>query len=622
MDAKTVAGKTVFFILICLFVAVFSTVFGQDNALVGVVIVVLALMMLGKDLSVRPLWNLGGLLVFTLAMGVGAFVSTYFDNAFLGLAINFSFVFLTTFVTMHDLNSPMHFPFLLGYAFMLSVPVPMEDLPVRILALVLGSVFIVALNVAINHNSRRMTSHRGIIAICEEVKACRNGIVDGSEVTPDRLDDLCYGLNRRIYDRLKDRFFTTPNDRTLLDLVISLQIMGNTVCTEVRDARTLGGLSGLMDEVCRHEEGSEDIDAVCSAIDGFLSTHTDAAPAIVSALRTMRDELRHLAQRDGGDGYDGDSVPKAFRMRTVMRENLRTDSVKFTFALRMAILFSVWGFVWQNWDLENAKWLVFTTVALVQPYVEGAWRKSVMRVTGTLVGVAVFVVALMLSDGDTMVLSAILMVANYIYTVLDPKRYDVMMIFITLSALIAASMSTTADDAIFERVMFILLGVALATVANHVMMPYHLRDENIDLAGRYLSISRGQIESLGPLAEGRGDASRDAALVLTATNISAKMGMNVSRDGDPQVERFLMGQNSITAQCRMLTKVLPGSGEECRKRVASLVSSSDWPAQASDGAQDGLDGDDAEIVKTVVNVLSTYSRNHDMVADMLSSRAA
>ena len=44
MDAKTVAGKSLFFILICLFVAVFAQVFGQENSLTGVVVVVLALM--------------------------------------------------------------------------------------------------------------------------------------------------------------------------------------------------------------------------------------------------------------------------------------------------------------------------------------------------------------------------------------------------------------------------------------------------------------------------------------------------------------------------------------------------------------------------------------------------
>ena len=70
MDARTVAGKSLFFILICAFVTAFSRVFGPENSLVGVIILVLALTMLSRDLSVRPVWNLGVMTACVLAMGL------------------------------------------------------------------------------------------------------------------------------------------------------------------------------------------------------------------------------------------------------------------------------------------------------------------------------------------------------------------------------------------------------------------------------------------------------------------------------------------------------------------------------------------------------------------------
>ena len=54
MDARTLAGKSLFFVLICVFVSGFSRAFGPENNLVGVIIIVLALTMLSRDLSVRP----------------------------------------------------------------------------------------------------------------------------------------------------------------------------------------------------------------------------------------------------------------------------------------------------------------------------------------------------------------------------------------------------------------------------------------------------------------------------------------------------------------------------------------------------------------------------------------
>ena len=58
MDAKTLINKSLFFLALCLFVGIFTAIFGQKNSLVGVFVVIIALMMLGRDLSVRPLSNL------------------------------------------------------------------------------------------------------------------------------------------------------------------------------------------------------------------------------------------------------------------------------------------------------------------------------------------------------------------------------------------------------------------------------------------------------------------------------------------------------------------------------------------------------------------------------------
>lgn len=74
-------------------------------------------------------------------------------------------------------------------------------------------------------------------------------------------------------------------------------------------------------------------------------------------------------------------------------------------------------------------------------------------------GITAFTMVLVLVGGNIGLPSVALIIANYIYTVLSPKRYDVIMTFITFSALITASMSSQADEAVTERILFILLGV-------------------------------------------------------------------------------------------------------------------------------------------------------------------
>ena len=167
MDGRTLRGKTVMFLVMCVFMAVFLALFGTNYAVVGVTVATAAMIMLSKDLSVRPLANLGSIMAFMVMMGVGAYIASL--DPYLGLLVNFVVVFLIVFLSMQDLRSPMHFPLLLFYATMVTLPITLDQMPDRLLVLAVSAVFIVGLNVAVNRGSRSRTSHDGIVSMCGEM---------------------------------------------------------------------------------------------------------------------------------------------------------------------------------------------------------------------------------------------------------------------------------------------------------------------------------------------------------------------------------------------------------------------------------------------------------------------
>ena len=614
MNAKTLIGKSLFFLALCLFVGVYTAVFGQNNALVGVFVVIIALMMLGRDLSVRPLSNLASLIAFTLAMGIGAFVSLM--DPFLGLVVNFSFVFLTAFITMHDMKSPLHFPFLLGYAFMLSMPVTPEELPVRLLALIVGSVLTVGLNVLLNRNRMKRTCHNAIASMCDAIGRECGKVLSGDVTDTAELDKVCSEVNSTVYDRLKNGFFVNPKDRPVMDLVASLQSLGRAVCLRERDPEVIKGVSSLMADLSSYENGSLTLDDLRSRADAFLQRNRGADLAIIASVKEIVLELAALENSENMAVADeGGEVPRAFRFRTIMKENLRTDSVRFTFAIRMATLFSVWAFVWQYWELENAKWLLFTTVAIVQPYVEGSLGKSSMRVAGTLLGAVIFVILTSLFGGTAESLAVITLVISYIYTVVDPKRYDLMMTFVTLMALLAAAMVDPSEPVVAERVLYILAGVVVATLANHALLPYHLRDENLKLSARYLEISSRQLYNLAKAARGDTDRAEERFLRLTANNISAKMQVNVGRDPDPGIERLLVAQDAFMAECIMLSNSMEGVDQACRNRFAEMVSAHDGRDVDTDAMLEGMDDKETELLMMAQDAVRAYRENRSMYVD-------
>ena len=98
MDGRTLCGKTLMFLIMCVFMVVFLALFGTSYAVVGVTVATAAMIMLSKDLSVRPLTNLGSIMAFMVMMGVGAYIASL--DPYLGLLVNFVVVFLIVFLSM------------------------------------------------------------------------------------------------------------------------------------------------------------------------------------------------------------------------------------------------------------------------------------------------------------------------------------------------------------------------------------------------------------------------------------------------------------------------------------------------------------------------------------------
>lgn len=607
MDARTLAGKTLFFVLICVFVSGFSGVFGQENSLVGVIIIVLALTMLSRDLSVRPVWNLGVMCACTLAMGTFSFLSVWLGDPFVGAALNFLFVFGACFYALHDLSSPMHFPFLLGYAFMLSAPIGAEGIPLRVAALLLGSVFVVGLNVLFHHVSKGRRERDGMVAICREVSSLCTTIKAGSVATTDRLDGLCSTMDGYLYERLKSRFVSRPGDRRMLDVVVSLQVIGTAVCDRERDPAVLDGIAGISDALASFQQG-DDMQPLLDRIDSFLR-EMDADPETRTALRILRDDLWRMSFSTTEERFDEADVPASFRAGTILRENMRLDSVRFTFSFRMALMFSLCAFAWQYSGDENAKALVFTTIAMVQPYLEGTARRTAMRLLGTFVGILAAIASLVIAGGDLGTLTAILLVANYVFTVTAPKRYEVMMAFITLSSLLTAMMTNPPETILTERVAMIIAGVLIASIANRVILPYRLADENIVLGGRYVDVTGGQIRSLGDAADGRRDPMGETALVLRAATISSKMRMNVTSRRDLAVEMLLSRQDNLTARIMLLSRSMETADSRCRGIIRDMVGGFDPSGPPETVDTDGLDEKEADLVREAAGILDGYRRD-------------
>lgn len=157
MNAKKTIFQVVYFIFVTLFVLAFSLCFGFENAFIGVMAVVLCIFLIKKDLKQKLSTNFLKILFTNLLIGFSAFLVYFVPVA--TVIIIFVVIFLICVLTK-DVENKLYYPFALEFVYLLAQGISIEDLPIRLLALVASTIFIIGVN-AIIHRKKAIVKKEG-----------------------------------------------------------------------------------------------------------------------------------------------------------------------------------------------------------------------------------------------------------------------------------------------------------------------------------------------------------------------------------------------------------------------------------------------------------------------------
>ena len=145
---KTIISKTILFLVIMTYVAIFELIFGKENLLVGVTILITLLMLLAKDLTQNPIKNFFILLFINFATGIGAYISD--NNVWIGIIIDFLELSLIGYYFSYAMTKGLIIPYGLQYLFLLNYPASGNALTKRWIALAVGAVLIMISQFIVN----------------------------------------------------------------------------------------------------------------------------------------------------------------------------------------------------------------------------------------------------------------------------------------------------------------------------------------------------------------------------------------------------------------------------------------------------------------------------------------
>lgn len=535
MNKKVIVSKTILFVCIVGFIILFKAVFGDENSLIGVTSITAMLMFLERDLTIAPWKNTVKLITLNLFIGCAAALAS--TNMWIAIPVNFIAIFILGHSLLYNLKKPMYLPFILQYLFILSSPVPFEKLPMRLLALVFGALGIMALQLLTNKKKLTKTGNKLLEMVCNSLiqKAEHIKSNQSYEGINKDIKHTLHEFSKLLYDKRENDFYLTEEGIIKLNLSVSLEKISYLLDKMTYEGMQQEVINDLI--MCLGKIKDCFVDAVhIDKLEGELHTllakyETKQIRDITSLellnhlgfLRTNLQDLKALKQEQYNIVKKIEDIPDEYKKHVIFKKELNKNSIKYSYAMRLAIGITFAGFLTDFLNLSEGRWIMFTVLSLVVPVYELSKQKVKDRLFATLVGAIIITVLFGIFE-DLTIRTMILMAAGYISSYLTQYRYST--ICVTVSAIGAVALMGNTQVLTVNRIIFVGVGALIAILVNKFILPYRLEDHNAHLKTMYKETILEMLKEVYEVAKGSGNKHHIKNLFIITSLIEDRLRLN------------------------------------------------------------------------------------------------
>ncbi|MGL5315753.1 MAG: FUSC family protein, partial [Peptostreptococcaceae bacterium] len=473
------------FLVIVISIVLFTSIFGGKNALVGVSGITAALSLLGTDYTLKPVKNTIYFVVLEVTLGIATFLAS--TNALLGLIITFCAIFYILYSFTYNTKKPTYVAFTLGYCFMLFTPVTLQELPIRLESLAFCGLLIMILQLFVNKDRLQKQAYGQVISslklINEEISLISSN-KDTNRISKfnTTVSNNLRNLIETFYEIIdKDIELSVPLYQYLFisQFLYSLNITLNKVSTSTNLIKTesIKDLSYLLNQIEKFINNKEDIHTLIYDFETFLNTHDFIKTKsyldfeLDSYISILMKDLTNTESNNASELANQYFTKNIISKLNSFKNNINRDSLKFTFAFRGALITSLGFFIVSAFNIPQGKWLVFSLISIVQPYLDTSKTKGHDRLIGTIIGLLIFEIVFNIIS-DNSLRTIIVLLFGYINNF--QTKYKNQMVCTTISALGSASIGTSVVLLGFERLLFVFIGTIIALYANKLILPYKI----------------------------------------------------------------------------------------------------------------------------------------------------
>lgn len=461
---QSLKPKLIMFLAMFSFMALYMIVFGSKNAVIGLIMVLAAFMSLGNDLSFKPKTSFIKVLSLLLILGIASYLNN--PLTIWGCIFTFIVVFGTTFTSHNLFGTDVYIPYLMCYFMMVGIPIDIELLPMRLLSLTFGAVFIVGLNIIVNKKKDYKLTKTTISNLIDELNKAIDLKLAGKEVSSNSFK-TANGFYLAIYNKFEYKYFPTKTHQSVLNVVKSFQYIGHIISTKNLTENELMYTKDTLSKI--KKINPDDI------FQGIELKTKDMALILLN-LEIIANEVNNDLDAD-------ENIPDRNTVKTLLKPIIKSQitfkSPKFIFAFKMAFIMFIWQLLTLMFNLPFSKWLYFITIPLMMPYINDLAYTAKARIKGTFLGAFIFAVINVLMHYIPISQAAPLMVMVVCIFVMALKSEDkfILTTSTTIMSLMAALIYISPQEAIELKILWVTIGVCVVSLFNFKFMPYSVEIE-------------------------------------------------------------------------------------------------------------------------------------------------
>lgn len=466
---KSIKRVLPLYLLILLFVASFSFLFGKKNFVIPVIVIFVTLYTMNSDLWFAPKASFIKILMVLWSCAIVAFINS--PNNVVGLVLGFILIFVVTTSSFNVLTSDSHVGYLLAYIMLMNNPVSLEQFPLRLIGLTVGVLIVLLLN-RVLHRSKYPGSDDELITVL--------------------LDDLTDVIDAKLNNTEYESFIPKINNdvSTVVFENLDYKYVNDyaresvtTICKNAYYIYELINKNVLTDEELVYVKN--EIVKVKNN-EKIILDDIKSGPLLIALLNLeiFESEKMNMGQ-DVKNTYElTDLVP-------FIKRSLSFSSLKFSFAFKLAFLMSFWELLGLVFNLPYLKWLYFTSLVVLVPYTDYISMKSKRRIKAMMIAVVLFIVIMLLFYSDysifnllnldisesTISIGFILLLLLFaVYYYRDSVKR---IVSLSLFSLLTSIQYMPFVIAVYLKISSLIFVVILANILTKYVMPYSIRKETI-----------------------------------------------------------------------------------------------------------------------------------------------